>query len=67
MGAQFAPNVPQVQKSFWMHMMELLGDVGHVDSRFGTVLVSVQGRCTICTKCTTGSEIGLDAHDRTAR
>jgi hypothetical protein len=35
MGAQFAPNVPQVQKSFWMHMMELLGDVGHVESRFG--------------------------------
>jgi hypothetical protein len=22
-------------KSFWMHLMELLGDVGHVESRFG--------------------------------
>ena len=22
------------QKSFWMHPMELLGDVGHVESRF---------------------------------
>jgi hypothetical protein len=24
-----------LEKSFWMHMMELLGDVGHVESRFG--------------------------------
>ena len=23
------------QKSFWTHLMELLGDVGHVESRFG--------------------------------
>jgi hypothetical protein len=29
------PNVPQAQKSFWMHPMELLGDVGHVESCFG--------------------------------
>jgi hypothetical protein len=29
------PNVLQAQKSFWMHLMELLGDVGHVDSHFG--------------------------------
>jgi hypothetical protein len=28
-------NVPQPQKSFWTHPMELRGDVGHVDSRFG--------------------------------
>jgi hypothetical protein len=34
MGAQYAPNVPQAWKSFWTHMMELLGDVGHVESRF---------------------------------
>jgi hypothetical protein len=34
-GAQFAPNIPQAQKSFWMHPMELLGDVGHVVSHFG--------------------------------
>jgi hypothetical protein len=27
-------NVPQAQKSFWMHPMELLGDVGHVESHF---------------------------------
>jgi hypothetical protein len=28
-------NVPQAQKSFWTHPMELLGDLGHVESRFG--------------------------------
>jgi hypothetical protein len=27
------PNVPQAQKSFYMHPLELLGDVGHVESR----------------------------------
>jgi hypothetical protein len=35
MGAWFASNVLQAQKSFWMHPMELLGDVGHVESHFG--------------------------------
>jgi hypothetical protein len=29
------PNVPKPQKSFWMHPMELQGDVGHVESCFG--------------------------------
>jgi hypothetical protein len=29
------PNIPQAWKSFWMHTMELLVDVGHVESRFG--------------------------------
>jgi hypothetical protein len=41
-------------------MMELLGDVGHVESRFGPFLdgVSVGANwCTVCAKCTTGSEI----------
>ena len=28
-------NVPLAQKSFWTHPMELLGDVGHVESHFG--------------------------------
>jgi hypothetical protein len=28
-------NVPLAQKSFWIHWMELLGDVGHVESYFG--------------------------------
>jgi hypothetical protein len=35
MDAWFALNVPQVQMSFWTHPMELLGDVGHVESCFG--------------------------------
>jgi hypothetical protein len=34
-GAQFAPNVPQPQKSLWTHPMELHGDVDLVESRFG--------------------------------
>ena len=32
-GAQFALNVPEAQISFWTHPMELIGDVGHVESR----------------------------------
>jgi hypothetical protein len=50
--------------------MELLGDVGHVESHFGPlgeVLVSVQDRCTICAECTIGLEIILDAPDGTPR
>jgi hypothetical protein len=31
----FVSNVPQAQKSFWSHVMDHLGDVGHVESRFG--------------------------------
>jgi hypothetical protein len=34
-GAWFGPNIAQAQKSFWSHPMELLGDVGHVESCFG--------------------------------
>jgi hypothetical protein len=33
-GSRFAPYIPQAQKSFWMHTTELLGDLGHVESRF---------------------------------
>ena len=50
--------------------MGFLGDVGHVESHFGTyeeVLVSVQDRCTVCAKRTIGSEIILDALDGTPR
>ena len=48
--------------------MELLGDVGHVESclvRLEMVLVLVQQRCTVCTKPTIGSDILLDAPDGT--
>jgi hypothetical protein len=29
------PNVQLAQKLLWLHPVELLGDVGHVESRFG--------------------------------
>ena len=40
--------------------MELLGDVGHVESRsvrLEMVLVFVQDRCMVCAKRTIGSDI----------
>ena len=40
-GARFAPIVASAQKSFGTHPMVLLGDVGHVESRFGLVGDSV--------------------------
>jgi hypothetical protein len=43
--------------------MELLGDVGHVESHsdpFGDSVSVVQYRCTVYAKCTTGLEIVLD-------
>jgi hypothetical protein len=30
----FLPNIPQAQKIFWTHPMDVLGNVGHVESRF---------------------------------
>ena len=50
--------------------MELLGDVGHVKSRFnsfGDGVSAVQDRSTVCAKRTIGSGIILDAHDGTTR
>ena len=46
--------------------MELLGDVGHVESRsirLEMVLVLMYDRCTVCAKHTIGSNIVLDAPD----
>jgi hypothetical protein len=37
----FVLNIPQAQKSFWTHMIEQLGDVGHVESHFGPFRDSV--------------------------
>ena len=48
--------------------MELLGDVGQVESRsvrLEMVLELVQDRCTVCAEHTIGSEIILDAPDGT--
>ena len=53
-----------------MHLMELLGDEGHVESpsvRLEMVLVLVQGRYTVCAKRTIGSDIVLDTPDGTPR
>ena len=50
--------------------MELLGDVGHVESHFGPFGESVSvgaSRCTVCAKHTMGLEIVLDAPDGTLR
>ena len=33
--ARFAPNVPWAWKSFWAHLMVLVGDVSDVEGRFG--------------------------------
>ena len=50
--------------------MELLGDLGHAESRsvrFEMVLVLVQEKCTVYAKPTIGSDILLDASDGTPR
>ena len=50
--------------------MELLGDMGHVESRFGSFVDSVSAgarKGTVCPKRTFGSEIVLDAPDGTPR
>jgi hypothetical protein len=39
--SQFALNVPVARKSFWTHMIELLGDVGLVESHFSLFRDSV--------------------------
>jgi hypothetical protein len=63
-------NVPSDQKSSWMHLMELLGELvmwNLVLVRLETVLVLVQYRCTVCAERSIGSEIILDALDDTPR
>ena len=50
--------------------MELLGDVGHVESHsvcLEMVLELMEDRCTVCAKRTIGSDIVLDAPDGTPR
>ena len=49
--------------------MELLGDVGHVESSLSLeiVLVSVQDRCTVGARRTIDSDTVLDAPDGTTR
>ena len=50
--------------------MELLGDVGQVESRsvcLEMVLVLMKDRCMVCAKRTIASDMVLDAHDGTPR
>jgi hypothetical protein len=50
--------------------MELLGDVGLVESRsfsFGDNVSAVQDRCIVCARHTIGSEIILDLLNGTTR
>ena len=50
--------------------MVRLGDEVQVEAHFGLsdiVLVLTQDRCTVCVKCTIGSEIVLDAPIGTPR
>jgi hypothetical protein len=57
-------------KSFWTYPMELLGDVGPVESRFypfGDNVVLVQDNSTVCAKRTTCTKIILDPGDCTPR
>jgi hypothetical protein len=48
--------------------MELLGDMGYVESRIGPFGdgVSVSVRCTVCAQHTIGSKIILDKPDSTS-
>jgi hypothetical protein len=50
--------------------MELLGDVGHLEScffLFGDNVSAVQDRCMVCARHNIGSKIILDALDVTTR
>ena len=47
------PNVPKAREPFWTHQLELLGDVGHVESR------------SVCLeKLLLGDKAELEAHFR---
>jgi hypothetical protein len=41
-GAWFVQNVPHDEKPFWTNPMELLGDMGHVESQFSLFRDSVR-------------------------
>jgi hypothetical protein len=48
--------------------MELLGDVGHVESYFipfGQPIILMLDRCMVCAEYTIGSEVIMDAPDGT--
>jgi hypothetical protein len=59
----------QAWKSFFTHPMELLGDIGCVESHIGPLKdrVSVGVRCTVCAKLTHSSKIILETLDGSPR
>ena len=64
------PNVPLAQKSFWTHLMVLLGDEAQVEACFSAlevVQIFMQDRYMVCAESTIGSENVLDAPDGTPR
>jgi hypothetical protein len=64
------PNIPSAWKSFWTKPMELVGDVAHVESRFGLFSdsVSVGARWVHSLRQTYDRvKIVLDAPDGTLR
>jgi hypothetical protein len=53
-----------------MHPMEILEEVYHMESRFGSLgerFVSVQNSCMVCAQCTIGSEIVVEVPDGNPR
>jgi hypothetical protein len=59
-----------LKNHFLTHRVELLGDVGNLESFLvclEMLLVLVKGSSTVCDERTIGSEIVLDAPDETPR
>jgi hypothetical protein len=64
------PDVPRAWKSFWSHLMALLGDVGQMEAHFcffEIILIKTQDRWMVCAEHVIGSEIILGAPDGTPR
>jgi hypothetical protein len=69
-GARFAPKVERAKKSFHAHLVLHLGDIGQVEACFGPFGDNINleaSRCTVCAKCTIGSEIAWGTPDGTPR
>ena len=60
-------NLPYAWKSFWTQQIELLGDVGHVDSHFGPFGDSFSATARKVHGTPQSLEIILDALDGTPR
>ena len=65
------PHVPLAQKSFWTHLMVLLGDEAQVEYivsvHLDIVVILTQDRRAVCAERTIGLEIIFDALDGTPR